>query len=485
MAFRMGGLFIQARIENSLGTFDIGSNNSFVNSLNSVSVTLMSGGSSQIELNLTPTFSSAVEIIESGFLGFGFPLEKRNTPAIGANLLNGVAIRSKTQISTSLKSSSISVKLGYGDVGADPNKAISPWINGIITFPNISFGEEINITLRGVGAFNKAASNDTTDTIDGERFDLLIKRLMRDAVNGEVKFSNQAAKRAEEIFVTRNQTDNNASFIRSIMDEYNFKFYESGGTDKDPKITLEVNNLSGILNGKVEFTLVMYGQINVPEKVYPVESFETNLTSKIVSGPYFGQKVTNTQTRDKKVVREEFGVDSFKKVNKSAGNSIQGKFVEGKPTKGGATDGPPNLRDKTRAGTRKVTVKREENDNEQNTNVESETNDAVAGSFTATVTCPLIPEAKPNTLIKLLIHTGNVKKDKTVFKSVSGIYRVHKVIHQVSDGGGTTTLELLRNFGAIDVEQENIAKTSQKGQPTGTVANEVLASMAGGTYFFG
>jgi hypothetical protein len=91
MSFRMGGLFIQAQIENGLGTFEIGSNNAFVNSLSSISVKTNIGQFSEIELEITPTFTQAVSIIEDGFLGYGYPLRSQGLGQISSTFLNGIA----------------------------------------------------------------------------------------------------------------------------------------------------------------------------------------------------------------------------------------------------------------------------------------------------------------------------------------------------------------------------------------------------------
>lgn len=481
MSFRMGGLFIQARVENGTGTFELGSYSTFANSINSVSLTMSEGGSSTIQLSMSPTFTGAVDIIESGLLGYGFPIEKTKTQATLINNLAGVFQLNTNAIPQSnSKSSSLSVRFGYGDIGADPKQAITPWINGIVMFPDISFGEEISITMNAVSAGIKMASNDTVRKVDNETLYSLARKIVREEINGTVNFSRQAELKARQIRINSNQTENSFAYLKNILSDHNFKFYESGGTAKDPKITFELNNLPGILNGDVKFTLVMYGQIDIPNKVYPVETFETNINHTQVSGSFNGNKTTNVQTDDKETRRDKADVDEFKKEHKASSETIQGKLVEGKATAGGVTDGPPSLRDRTRAGKRKITVKKERNDTVGSDNVKSNFYDALTKALTVTVNCPLIPEALPNDLINLEIFTGNPNRPK--FNTVSGVYMIHKVTHSVSDSGGSTTLELRRELGAISTKTENIAKTSQKSLPSGSVAIEESLNLVGGIF---
>lgn len=475
MAFRMGGLFIQAQVENGAGTFEIGSNNAFANALNSVAVTMTQGGASTIEVNLSPTFQQAVQIIESGFLGFGFPLKNKSNPSVEYNFTGGLFKKSINPISaqsSNAKASSLSVRFGYGDGGANPKQAITPWVGGIITAPDLSFGEEISVVMKAVSAGLKLTSADTTRIFNGETLVTAVEQIVEEDINGIVEFKPEAKARASQIRVFRNQTDNSMAFLKDLLSDYNFKFYESGGTSKLPKQKFEIDSIEGISNSTPQFTLVMYGQIDVSKKVYPIESFETNITHALVSGEFFGSKTTNTQTKNKEITRKEYGISTYKKGIKAKNDTVQGKHVVGKATKVGPTDGPPTDRDATMAGKRFVTVRKNSLDDAQNKAVESSTNSAIDGSVVLNVTAPLIPEAVPNALVRVNIFTGD--PNNPLFKTVSGVYKIHEVRHSVSDSGGTTELSLLRGIGAGKIEQNGV----QKVQDTITKSsNNVSASI--------
>lgn len=495
MALRFGGLFIEAIVENGAGTFAIGSNNAFANSLNSISLRISSGGSSEIQLGLAPTFGQAVDIIESGFLGYGFPVQKSGGGSVLANVVNGLMSNPTAQslasafgvgtgdseadtATPSTKAASVAVRLGYGDPGAREDVAMTPWFNGIISAPDLSFGEEIQITLKAVSFGAKLASSDTTRNFEDETLYAVVNQIVDEDIKGTVRFEGQAEQRAQSIRVKKNQTDNSQAFLRQLLSDYNFQFHESGGDAKNPKQELVITDLGGVFNQKPKFTLVMYGQIDVPNKVYPIESFDTKIDHTFVAGAFFGQKVTNLRTGDKEVKKKKLGLKEFKKDVKSSGDTISGQHQTGKPTKGGATDGPPSLSDRSKAGLRKLTVTRNENDKEQNEAVKSQTNDAIAGALSVTVTCPLIPEALPNTLVRLKIFTGN--KNNPVFNTVSGVYRVIEVTHNVSDAGGSTEFNLLRAMGSASVESEGIQKVADTVLSTDSTAQESIVSVIRG-----
>lgn len=455
MALRMGGVFIQAQVGNDAGTFDIGSSNAFAGSINGISLTMFQGGASTIEVNLTPTFTQAVQIIESGFLGFGFPLSNRSAQSTLSNIIGGIIRRSAQPVITSSKSSSLAVRFGYGDLDANESRAKTPWIAGIITAPDISFGEEISITLKATSMGVQLTSSDTTRLFQGETLFQVVNTIIQEDINGTVVFDPQAQARASEIRVFDNQTDNSYAFIKKLLEEYNFKFYESGGTGKTPLQEFRVENLAGISNQQAQFQLVMYGQIDVPNRVYPIESFETNITHKIVSSGFHGAKVTNLKTSNKEVDRnEEFGIDTYKKDIKSKGNTIGGKKEEGQATRGGVTDGPPTLNDDSLAGKRYVTVQKNDDDLRDKESAKSQTHDDMDDALIVNLTCPLIPEAIPNKMVRVTIYTGD--PNNPVFKTISGLYKIHEVRHSVGDSGGSTELTIMRGIGASTAESEGV-----------------------------
>lgn len=479
MAFRMGGLFIQAQVENGAGTFALEAHNSFVNSLNSVSVTMYAGGSSEIEINVGPTFPEAVNIIESGFLGFGFPIQSSGVQSVAQNIAGGVASAPGGGSSggNSNKSASLSVRFGYGDIGAREDVAKTPWIQGTIQAPAISFGEEIDINLKAASFGISLASVDTTDAFEEEPLSSIVEKIVGQ-VGGTVEFTTQASARASSILMTRNQNDNSKAFLNQILTEHNFKFWESGGTAKNPTPVLMVDDLAGISNGEVKFTIRMYGQINVSEKIYPMESFDTDITHIFVAGGFFGSKTTNLRTEDKEVIKEKQDIGTFKKNIKDSGNTIAGEHRPGKPTKGGPTDGPTTISDESMAGKRYMTTVIEENDKEPNEIVKSQTHDDIAGALNVTVTCPLIPEAVPNSLVKVEIYTGN--PGNPIFRTISGVYRIKVVRHTVSDSGGTTEMELYRGIGNVSQASAGVQGVQTTQLSTADVVNVNIGTFRGG-----
>jgi hypothetical protein len=489
MAFRMGGLFIQARVENAAGTFEIGSNNGFVNSLNSISLTINSGGVSEIELSLSPTFQQAVEIIESGFLGYGHPIQSQGKFPNDYQYIKGVAtpvknlgISSSVQSSlgTSSKAASLAVRIGYGDRGANPSMAQTPWINGLITSPNLSFGQEISITMKAVSAGITLASSATTRMFNGQTLDSIIKKILKEDANCDVKFDSASLAKAQSILINDNQSDNSLAYIRMLLDQYNFKYFESGGTEKEPHQFFKVSDLATISNKMPRFTLVMYGQIDVNKRIYPCESFEADISHMFVVGSLFGQKATSTLTSTKETNQSKSDIDDYKKDIKAKGDTVGGRLRPGKPSSGGPTDGPPSLKDRTKAGNRKVIVKKDDNDKVHEETMNSQTKDAIDGSFRTTVTCPLIPEALPDELVKLIIFTGNT--NKPILKSISGVYRVMTVKHSISDSGGTTQLDLLRGIGSASLLNENVQKVAQEIANSGSTSSASFKSLIKGIY---
>jgi hypothetical protein len=486
----MGGLFIQARVENGNGTFEIGSNNGFVNSLNSVSIKIVSGGVSEIELSLSPTFQQAVDIIESGFLGYGFPIQKQTGNAKDQQFIKGVAtpipnvgignaVQSLTGLSN--KAASLALRIGYGDIGADAQVAKTPWIHSIIQAPNLSFGQEISITMKAVSTGIVLASSDTTREFKGVTLDKVISQIIKEDASAKAVFTPEALAKAQQIKITDNQTDNSLAYIRMVMDQYNFKYFESGGTESSPHQFFNITDLASISNQKPAFTLVMYGQIDIPNKVYPCEFFEADISHIFITGALWGQKSTNTVTSSKTTNRTDSDINTYKKDVKAKGDTIAGKLAPGKPTgNDGPTDGPPDLRDRTKAGKRKVTVKKNEQDNVATEAMHSETKDSIDGAFRVTVTCPLIPEALPDMLVKLIIFTGNM--ERPILKTISGVYRVIEVKHSVSDSGGTTNLDLLRGIGSSSLLNSNVQKVSQDIAATGSTSSPSYASFIKGIY---
>lgn len=480
MALRLGGVFIQAIVERGNKSFDPLSETAFRNSLSSISITTAMGQSSQIEVELSPTFPQAVRIIESGYLGFGFPMQKAETKSVESNLTEGVQAAASDQGSNTIKASTLAVRMGYGDGGVREEIATTPWTYGIIQAPNLSFGSEISITLKAVSMGVKLASSDTTRTFEGESLYSVVKRLIEEDIKGEVEFKSQAAARAQQIKVNRNQSDNTMAFLKDLLSDYNFKFYESGGTTKNPKQMFMIDDLAGISNQKANFTLRMYGQIDVSKRIYPIESFDTDITHVLVAGAFFGSKTTALKTKDKLTNREEQGTTTFSKDIKAAGTTIAGKQKEGSPTGGGPTDGPPTTRDETRAGKRYIAIQKNDLDEEQTEAVKSQTHDDLSGSLSLSVTCPLIPEAYPNSLVRVEVMTGDPKNP--IFKTVSGIYRIAEVKHTVNDSGGTTNLELLRGIGDTKLANENVQAIQDNVQQTRDVAQSSLKSFNKGLY---
>lgn len=487
MAFRMGGLFIQARVENGLGTFEIGQNNAFVNSLNGATITMRSGGSSSIDLSFAPTFSQAVEIIESGFLGYGFPLQSQGKGSKGSTMINGFAtpientgISSATSFLTGEKnkSASLAIRIGYGDLGAERNVAMTPWIFGNIQAPDLSFGEEISIGMKAESLGMVLANSDTIRTFEATSLGQIVKEILKKDCNADVEFSSESQQRADSLKITTTQADNSQAFLKNLLEQYNFKFYDSGGTEDDPTQRVMITDLASISNGKPKLTLSMYGQINISQKIYPMESFNTRIDHLFIAGATSGQATTNLKTSDKLIKKKTYGVDDYKKNIKAKGDTIGGKLSVGKPTKGGITDGPPNSFDKLKAGKRKTTILRDDLDVEQNKAVESETMDKMDGSFSMTVTCPLIPEIVPDILIRVQIHTGN--PNRPIFKTISGVYRVTEVKHSVSDNGGTTEVELLRGVGDTPIDKANVSKVNDNIKISTGEVQPTLGSLIGG-----
>lgn len=459
MSLRMGGLFIQAQVENGAGTFSLGANNSFANSLDSISVTMRSGGASEIEVGLSPTFNDAVQLIESGFLGYGFPIQNQSNPPTNSLLTGGLVQRVSGQTPPAGKAAGISVRFGYGDLGGVDGQAITPWISGNIMSPDLSFGEEISVTLKGVSLGAKLTSNSTTRSFEGDTLYAIVNQLIDEDIKGSVVWDPQARTRAQGINVNGNQYDNTYSFLKDMLERYNFRFFENGGTASSPFQQFVVTDLSSISNKSAEFDIVMYGQIDVPNRVYPAESFTSNIDHTLVTGKFHGTKVTRTETKSKQTSRSEAGVKTYSETLKTQGNTVQGQQKEARPvTSGGNTDGRASLRDQSAAGDRLVTVKKNADDNFDEEQVKSSTHTAMDSAYQTTVTCPLIPEALPNTMVRFTVFTGN--PNMPIFTTVSGLYKIFEVRHSVGDNGGTTELVLHRAMGDSAIDAEGVGKSS-------------------------
>lgn len=478
MALRLGGLFIQAQVENGAGTFDIGSNDSFANSLESVSVTMRAGGASEIEVSLAPTFTDAVKIIESGFLGYGFPIENQKNQSVSSLLTGGVIQRVPGASPTNSKAAGLSVRFGYSDTGDNNGAAVTPWLSGNIMAPDLGFGEEISIVLKAVSFGAKLTSNDTTRELDGESLYSIINRLVDEDIKGTVVWDSQAEARARSIIVNDNQNDNTYAYITNLLKQYNFKFFESGGTAKVPFQQFNVTDLSSISNQSAQFEIVMYGQINVPGRVYPAESFSANINHTLVSGAFHGAKTTTLATKDKLSRVDEAGTETYARVNKTQGKTVQGNRKEGRPvTSGGNNDGPASLRDTSAAGKRYMVVRKNSEDERELEAVKSETHDVMDGAYIVNVTCPLIPEAVPNKMVRFNVFTGDDNAPK--FTTVSGLYKIHEVKHSVSDSGGTTELVLKRSIGDTPSEKEGVGKSNDVVVSNVTEAQANPASLLG------
>ena len=457
--------------------YDVSNYPILFNSISSVSVDFGNQLLGSIEVQITPSFEDGFKILESGLLGTGLSDigQKPETTDSAAS--------SKSQTSKPIESTVSSPKAGESDSESssvvpiiavrflypdqfdnDGTEATTPWFSGIVNAPSVSItGSEISITMHANSGGVYAAKLITTVSFQNKSIYECIEQLVKPY---EMKISFDEDDSQTESLIKNSKytgivSEPPMTTIKNILLAVDCSFTLTNGDDKQPENQIRIKSRKAINEGDIDFTFVMFKQINPAENVIPIYDFQMQSNGALfLKGSVFGSSQSGVDALTKKDVK--FEVTSTNNKTKALTSSKAG--MNELPKKSATAYGIPNgiatvPTNMTVSGDSTGVNQRGTDSNMGE--IESKSLGDGSLGLTFNLTVPGLPRLRAMRLAQVLIG-DNVK-------GLSGVGQIYRVKHRTGSDGWVSEFEFKRQPGLtdgakLDARQiEKITNTSTAG----------------------
>lgn len=497
MAFTMKGAFLHAVIEKGEETYDLSTINSLASSLASARYSRLSGGMSTVELAFTPPLKEAIQLIESGILGVGF-ISSGSGGSLGISMINGVAVNvgaspfAGAGLAAAAGAFAVNVTKVFegkgGSAGGPPvsdsmatvlrfqwwyedfgQNSKSPMFFGILQPPQVSFGEEISLTIvASGGSARNAATVDRAGSFTGVSVDVIAEQIAKELGIDIVWRGSSKSIAAKRTF--RGQRDvNTLLFLNERLESVGcFVYFGDDGSGTKEKMIIDSH--FDVNSSKPVCELVMYKQIdptgNIP--IYPMATVDTDISHAFLQGISRGSTSITVNSNTKEVTLNRNDVDSDKR--KMLGPTVGGKTQAGTTKASGISNAMPSVENED-AGMRNMGMNQNTDNDNSFEDSQEIVNDAIDKAWKVVIGGPAIPWLNPGMLVRIDIAGA---------KSLQVNMLVFSINESIGENGADTSLTLHSSIGPNSVEEYSLSKNTESVSEIAQGTQPSSSSLIGG-----
>lgn len=436
------------------------------NSITEVRAKSRSKEAADITVVVSPSFLDGLKILQSGLLGTGLSRTGQKPPAtatpdnqqkkeLPAKSIEDSVSNPKQATNTSgssLLASNLpymAVRFSYPDqLDNDGLPAETIWYSGMMGIPELELhGNEIGLTLKAYGYMTFLGSLEGPIVFRNEPMIDAINRLAS-PLGLTVTFDEGDSQTADLLSrkkVTGCFNEAKLTTIRTILFQADCDFIHLTGEGSEAKNELRVKSRKAIADGKIDFTFVLYRQIDPTNNVIPMTNFQLRSPGNLfMAGSAFGSFQRTIDPSTKKVDKIFFKPEDFDGTtlnnNNSGGGALPSDTGTGAEMKGGV--GIKDASDPNLAGRSDMTLARDGVTNKDE--IQSSSKAQLAAFWTADIELPGLPRLRPLTVAQVIVG-DNVP-------GLSGPGQVNSVEHVWDSNGWSSHIEFRQqgNFSTAD-----------------------------------
>jgi len=446
----------------------------FFNSIQSASVKFGNENLGTMEVALSPSMEDALSILASGLLGIGMTQKGQKPETIGSASTSKSVIPKGTEsiisspkatdASASAPSDSVypilAIRFLYPDqLDNDGTEASTPWYAGICNVPELTMNStEISITIKAASQGVMASKFIATTRFDKENMYDAIKKLA-DLFGLRMTFDEDDTQ-TEALLRSKTYTGISSEpplmTIMNMLMQVDCTFMLHSGDGKTPQDEMRIKSRKSINEGRIDFTFVMYRQIDPAKNVIPIYDFSLNSNGALfLPGGAFGSSQTGVDSSTKKSVKLEVNDKSNKTKALTSNDAGMGRLPAAEGSTFGVSKGiqsiPPDVE---MSGDRIPITQSGSLSNKSEIESKALTDGSLGISYTITV--PGLPRLRAMRLSQVIIGDN--------IKGISGPGQVYTIEHRTGGDGWVSIIDFRRQPGLVDGASIDKRKT----EPTAT-----------------
>lgn len=432
------------------------------NSITEVRTKSRSKETAEIEVTVSPSFLDGLKILSSGLLGTGFSRKGQKPPAtatpessikkeVPAKAISDMVSNPK-QVNKGARSALLSSSLPYMAVrfsypdqtDNDGLPAETVWYSGLMGVPELDMNStEISIKLKAHGVLVLLGAMEGAIIFRNEPMLDAVEKLAA-PLGLTVSFDDgdtqtEALLRQKKVNGCFNEAK--LTTIKTILFQADCDFMHLTGEGSEAKNEIRIKSRKAITDSKIDFTFVLYRQIDPTNNVIPIVNFALRSPGTLfMSGGAFGSFQRTVDPATKKVDKIFFTPEDFDGTslnnNNSTGGTIPADTGDGNEFKGGV--GVKDASDPNLAGRSDMTLARDGVTNKDE--IQNSSREQLGNMWTAEITLPGLPRLRALTVAQVIVG-DNVP-------GLTGPGQVNSVEHVWGGDGWTTTIEF-RQQGAF------------------------------------
>lgn len=444
------------------------------NSIASVSVKFGNENLGTMEVQITPSLEDGFKILDSGLLGIGMT-QKGQAPELlsqNGNASRSIIPKTPDSIVSSAKPSPpetgsgsvypvLAIRFLYQDqLDNDQTEASTPWYVGICNVPDLSLtATEMIITMKAASQGVQASKFIATARFENESIFEAVQKLVK-PFGIAISFDDDDT-RTEELLKSKTYTGISAEppllTIKNILMTVDCYFSLISGDGKNANDEIRIKSRQSVNEGKIDFTFVLYRQIDPAKNVIPIYDFSLSSNGALfLPGGAFGssQAGIDSETKDKVTLEVD---DQSNRTKALSGNQAGAfKVPEGEGKTFGVSNGINPIFDVTISGDNIPVTQSGTLSNRPE--IESKAlSDGTLGLFYQ-ITVPGLPRLRAMRLAQVIIGDN--------IKGISGPGQIYTITHRTGSDGWVSEIEFRRQPGLVDGASVDVRKTEPTARPT-------------------
>lgn len=464
--------------------YDVNNFPALFRSIQSVEAETRALGLANLVVNITPNFSDAVKILESGLLGIGIT-EKGQSPELATSAASGRSVTPvpvNNTVSSPKESSAsdlaasiypvLAVRFLYVDqTDNDGTEASTPWFVGMINVPDVNItGTDISITLKAYSNGIMASKFITTASFSDSKVYDAITELIKPygLVITFDEDDDQTENLLKDKFYSGTSAEPPMMTVKNILLQIDCYFTLTNGDGKKPGNEIRIKSRKAMNEGKIDFTFVLWRQIDPANNVIPIYDFSLQSNGALfLAGGAFGSKQTGVDSSTKKVVTLEVD-DKSNKTKGLSGNKAGMNRLPGESQKNlGVSNGVSAIPANQKISGDNIPIVQ---NGTMNNKGEIESKALTDGSLglTYNITVPGLPRLSPLRLAQVIVGDNIV--------GISGPGQIWKVTHRTGSDGWVCEIEFKRQPGLVDgvtIDQRKLEAVDRPTTGTNVISKKI------------
>lgn len=462
-------------------------------SVASVTTLLKSGFTSQVSVEITPSFQDGMTILKSGLLGTGLsskgqaPPDKQGagTAAITPTTLGGEKPTAAGAPSAAVVGANafspnampyLMVRFSYP--GQKDNAGFpmqTPWFGGRMKGPELSFGDDgISITLKASGSTTMLATLEGASVYKDLPAIDVIKGLAS-VIKTSIIIGSDDATTTEVLNqkISGSLSGSKMDDIRAILYSLDCFYDDYPAEDKGGGSNqIRIVSRKSLTKGKAEFTFVMYRQIDPENNIIPMLSFSLDSYQSMFSpGQVFGTLQEVIDTSAKTIETVSFTSDDDEALSASGTDTDTGVIAEddGSATEVDDVVGVTDKSDPKLSGSHVPGIKKGSESTVEKG--KAAVVQSAVSQLRYSFTVPGLPRLRPNTVSEVVIEDN--------IPGISGPGLIASVEHKYDSGGWVSEVKFFRQDSVASAENrakmvaKKAAMTAPKKKSAGAMKTPI------------